>query len=152
MISKKADAVNSAPSPDITERKQARVKNEEKDREIWVGESRFYLGEDDILYETVVGEQNERMATEMRKVTNKLQNMVEGKMSVLIDLNKTGTPSSGARKIGQGAFENEKLRKIALFGLHPVARVIASFVIGVTRKRDIRFFKTREEAFAWLKE
>ncbi len=122
------------------------------EREIWVGESRFYLGEDNILYETVVGEQNERTATEMRKVTNKLQNMVEGKVNVLIDLNKAGTPSSGARKIGQEMFENEKLRKIALFGLSPVAQVVASFVIGVTRKRDIRFFKTREEALAWLKQ
>ena len=74
------------------------------EREIWVGESRFYLGEDDILYETVVGEQNERTATEMRKVTNKLQNMVEGKVNVLIDLNKAGTPSSGARKNREGCF------------------------------------------------
>ena len=122
------------------------------EREIWVGESRFYLGEDNILYETVVGEQTERMATEMRKVTEKLQNIVDGKVNVLIDLNEAGTPSSGARKIGQEAFENEKVGKIALFGLHPVARVIASFVMGVTRKKDIRFFKTKEKALTWLKE
>jgi len=122
------------------------------EREIWVGESRFFLDEDNILYETVVGEQNERTATEMLKVTNKLQNMVEGKINVLIDLNKAGTPSSGARKLGQEAFEDEKIGKIALFGLHPVARVIASFVMGVSRKKDMRFFKSKEEALAWLKK
>ncbi len=122
------------------------------DREIWVGESRFYLGEDNILYETVVGEQNERTATEALKVVEKLYTMVDGKVNVLTDLNKAGTPSSGARKIGQKAFENENIGKVALFGLHPVARIIASFVIGVTRKKDIRFFKTREKALAWLKE
>ena len=33
---------------------------DEKDREIWVGKSRFYLGEDNIIYETVVGEQDEK--------------------------------------------------------------------------------------------
>ena len=122
------------------------------EREIWVGESKFFLDEDNILYETVVGEQNERTATEMLKVTNKLQNMVEGKLNVLIDLNKAGTPSSEARKIGQEAFEDEKIGKIALFGLHPVARVIASFVMGVSRKKDMRFFKSKEEALAWLKK
>ena len=133
------------------EKKSVEVK-QVSEREMWVGESRFYLGEDNILYETVIGEQNARMATEMRKVTNKLLNMVEGKTDVLIDLNKAGTPSSEARKIGQEAFENEKIEKVALFGLHPIARVIASFVIGITRKKDMRFFKTREVALTWLKE
>jgi hypothetical protein len=42
--------------------------------------------------------------------------------------------------------------KMAYFGMHPVARVIASFMMGVTRKQNMRFFKTREEALAWLKE
>jgi len=48
--------------------------------------------------------------------------------------------------------EHERTGKVALFGLNPVARVIASFVMGVTRKKDMRFFKTREEALAWLRE
>ena len=73
-----------------------------------------------------------------------------GKANLCIDLNKAGMPSSGARKIGRKAFENEKVGKIAIFGLHPVARIIASFVMGVTRKEDLRFFKTKEEALAWL--
>ena len=122
------------------------------EREIWVGESRFYLGEDNILYVAVVGEQNERTATEMRKVANKLQNMVEGKVNFLIDLNKAGTPSSGARRIIKEMHEDEKLAKIAIFGLNPVARVIASFIMGVAKKKDQRFFKTKEEALAWLKQ
>ena len=48
--------------------------------------------------------------------------------------------------------ENEKIGKVALFGLHPVARVIAAFIMGITRKKDMRFFKSKEEALAWLKE
>jgi len=122
------------------------------EREIWVGESRFYLGEDDILYETVVGEQNAKLAIEMLESVNKLKSMVEGKVNVLIDLNKTGRTSAEARKIGQGAFEDEKIGKVALFGLHPVARVIASFFMGATKKKDIHFFKSKEEALAWLKK
>ena len=48
--------------------------------------------------------------------------------------------------------EDEKLVKIAIFGLNPVARVIASFIMGVAKKKDQRFFKTKEEALAWLKQ
>jgi len=125
---------------------------EENDREIWVGESRFYLGEDNILYETVVGEQDRETAIAAMEAVDKLTSMVEGKVNVLIDLNKTGKPSPEARKMGQEAFEDEKIGKVALFGLHPVARVIASFVMGVTKKEDMRFFRTKEEALAWIKD
>ena len=124
----------------------------EKEREIWIGKSRFYLGEDNILYETVVGEIDGKMAIAMLKGTSELEDMVEGKVNTLIDLNKAGKTSSKARKIGQEAFEHEKIGKVALFGLNPVARVIASFVMGVTRKKDMRFFGSKEKALAWLKE
>jgi hypothetical protein len=30
--------------------------------------------------------------------------------------------------------------------------VLASFVMGVTKKEEVYFFKTKEEALAWLKE
>ena len=122
------------------------------EREIWLGESRFYLGEDDILYETIIGKQDEETVSTALEFHNKFKNMVEGKMKMLIDVNKAGQVSSGARKIGKETFEDEKVGKVALHGLHPVARVIASFVIGITRKKDLRFFKTREEALAWLKK
>jgi len=125
---------------------------EEKEREIWVGESRTYLGEDNILYTTVVGEVDENAAIALCESHLKFMNMVEGKVNSLVDLNKAGKQPPKARKIGTEMFEHERIGKVALFGLHPVARVIASFVMGVTRKKDIRFFKTREEALAWLKE
>ena len=122
------------------------------EREFWVGESRFYLGEDDILYETIVGKQDEKTIIAALEAHNRFKNMVEGKMKMLIDINKAGQLSSGARKIGRETLEDEKVGKVALFGLHPVARVIASFVMGVTRKKDMRFFKTKEQALAWLKK
>lgn len=122
------------------------------DREFWVGKSRYYLGEDDIFYETIVGEQDEKTIIAALEAHNKFKNMVEGKMKMLIDVNKSGQVSSRARKIGQETLEDEKIGKVGICGAHPVARVIAAFVIGVTRKKDFRFFKTREEALAWLKE
>ena len=121
----------------------------EEDREIWVDESRFYLGEDNILYETIVGEFDETKALEAKEAVFKLMNKVNERVDILIDLNNAGNQSSKARKIGKEMFENEK---IALFGLNPVSRVIASFVMGFTDKKDMRFFKTKEEALVWLKE
>ena len=73
-------------------------------------------------------------------------------MNVLVDLNKAGKPTSEARKIGKERLEEEGVGKVALFGLHPVARVLASFVMGVSKKEDMKFFKTKEEAIAWFKE
>ena len=122
------------------------------EREFWVGESRYYLGEDDIFYETIVGKQDEKTVTAALEYHNKFKNMVKGKMKMLINLNNAGHLSSEARKIGKKTFEDEKIGKVAMFGMHPVARVMASFVMGVTKKEDMRFFKSKEDALVWLKE
>ena len=125
---------------------------DEKDREIWVGKNRLYLGEDNIVYFFIVGEHDENIAIACGEAFLKLINMVEGKGNALGDINKTGKQSLEARKIWKKISENEKVGKLALIGMHPVARVLASFLIGTTKKKDIRFFKTKEEALAWLKE
>ena len=71
---------------------------------------------------------------------------------MLIDITKAKKQSPEARMTWKELSEHEKIEKIALFGLHPVARVLASFIIGQSKKKDMRFFKTKEEALAWLKE
>ena len=130
-----------------------KVKIEEKDREVRVRRNRIYLGEEGIIYMTAVGEQDEKIAIDFRDAFIKIANVVEGKIDLLIDANKAGQPSSKARKIIQeGVLKYEKTGKVAVFGASPPVRVIASFVMGVTRKKDMRFFKTKEEALAWLKE
>ena len=125
---------------------------ENKDRKIWVGENWAYLGEDNITYFVLVGEHDENIAIACGEAFLKLINMVEGKVNALGDINKTGKQSPEARKIWKKISENEKVGKLALIGMHPVARVLASFIIGTTKKKDMRFFKTKEEALAWLKE
>ncbi len=122
------------------------------ERELWVGEHRFYLGEDNILYCITVGVIDAEMAIAFDEVTLKLMNMVEGKANLFIDLSRTGQATAEARKIGKQRFELGKIGKIAMFGMHPVARVLASFVMGVTKKEDMRFFKSKEDALEWLKE
>ena len=122
------------------------------EREIGIGQSKYYLGEDDILYGTVVGEQDEKTILSVVKVTNKFKNMVKGKLKLFVDLTKSGKVSARGRKITKEALEDEELGKVALIGIHPVARVIAAFVMGVSKKKDVRFFKTKEEALTWQKD
>ncbi len=125
---------------------------DEKEREIRVGENRLYLGEDNILHVINIGEIDEKTAITIEEAVLKLMNMVDGKVHTLTDLNKAGKTSSEARKVFKKLAEHEKQGKNAFFGVHPVARVLASFFMGSTKKKDNRFFKTKEEALTWLKE
>ena len=78
--------------------------------------------------------------------------MVGEPVNILIDLNKAGRQSPAARNIWKELSEDEKSGKIALFGMNPVARVVASFITGITMKKDMKFFKTEQEAKEWLGE
>ena len=49
---------------------------EEKDREIWVGKSKFYLDNDNIIHSIIVGDMDENMAIAFDEATLKLMNMV----------------------------------------------------------------------------
>ena len=126
---------------------------EEKDREIIIDAGKLYLGDDNIIYiDPFEGDMDEKLAIKACEAALRLMNMIEGKVNALIDLNKVGRQSTEARKRWQDWADNEKTGKIAYVGLHPVARVLASFVMGVSRNKDMCFFKTKEEALTWLKE
>ena len=125
---------------------------EEKDRGIWVADNRLYLDEDNILHVIRVGVVDKEAAIEIASSALKLVELVDGKVKILTDLNRAGGSSSEARRVYQEMLEHVKLDRLALCGLHPVARVIASFTMGVTKKRTVRFFTTKAEALAWLKD
>jgi hypothetical protein len=128
------------------------VETKERVTNFWIGENRVYLRDDDIIQFTIVGDQDEKTVICLKEASNKLKSMVGGRPNVLVDLNRVGKPTQGARRIGKERLDDDRVGKVALFGLHPVARVIASFVISVTRKKDMRFFKTKEEALLWLRD
>lgn len=126
---------------------------EEVVREICVGKSRLYLGKDNILYiYPYEGVMDEKKAIGASRASLKLMNMIDGRVNALIDLNKAGKQSPEARKIWQKWNDNGKTGKVAYIGMHPVARILAAFVIGVSRNKDNRFFQTKEKALTWLKE
>jgi hypothetical protein len=125
---------------------------EPNEKEIWIGESKLYLGDGNILYVEIVGDLTDDMAVPLKEGMLRLMNMVKGQVNVLADLNRAGKPSAEVKKRGKEVAENEKTGKGAMFGLHPVARVIASFWMGMARNEKVRFFKTRAEALSWLKD
>src|SRR3989339_212470 len=125
---------------------------EEKDREIWVEENRLYLGEDNILYISRVGDIDEKLAILFREKVLKLIDRQECKINFIVDLAMAGKEASEARKIFKEISENNKVEKISMIGIHRVARILASYSIGLAKKKDVRFFNKREDAITWLKK
>lgn len=124
--------------------------NKISETEYRINKNRTYILDNDILFVIAEGEQTTEMAHKQFELNNHLTNLEAGKINNLIDLNKAGKSSSEARKIRQRLIEDEKTAKVALFGLHPVAKVIASFSMSVIQKKDMQFFFTREEALKWI--
>lgn len=122
------------------------------DREVWLGENRLYLGQDDILYCTFVGDVDDECVKKSAEIAYEFAKKVKGKLKVIVDLNKTGMFTAIARKASKKYVEDKCIGKIALHGVNAVARVIASFVMGFSKKQDFRFFKSKEEALAWLQQ
>jgi hypothetical protein len=122
------------------------------DREVWIGENRLYLGQDDILYCTFVGDVDEECVKKSAETAYDFAKKIKGKLNVLVDLNKSGMLTSIARKSAKKYYEDKRIGKIAMHGVNAVARVVATFIMGFSKKPDIRFFKSQEEALAWLQQ
>jgi len=121
-------------------------------REIQVGLNRIYLDDADILNYINVGEIDEACGYLSCMAMAKLDALVDGPVHYLVDLNRGGKLSPEARRLLREYSENRVQGKLALWGLHPVARMLAAFFFSATRKRDMRFFRSREAALAWLRE
>ena len=115
-----------------------------------VGQNKTVFIAPNIIYVVAKGEQTDELSKEQSKICNQFIEGIKGKINYLIDLNLAGKSSPKARKQWQRLSEDKRTNKVALFGLHPVARVLASFVMGVSMKKDMLFFKTKEEAQDWL--
>jgi len=122
------------------------------DKEMWIGENKTFLIEGNVIHVIAKGEQTTESSILQTEVNNKLASLVNGKINYLIDLNKCGKNSPEARSTWKRAAEDENTNKVAVFGLNPVARVLASFVFGISKKKDQRFFATKEDALCWILE
>lgn len=121
------------------------------EREYFVHNNHFTFIDDNIIHVTPKGDINKATAGGILKLFTKLIEMIDGDVYIIIDLNAAGKPSPVAREVGRKVFENAKVNKIAFWGVHPVARIIALFMVGISQKENIRFFNTREKALEWLR-
>ena len=123
------------------------------EKEYLVGETKAMLLDDHIIKIEIVGPQPTEVAYAVYNATRQLEKLVQGKVSYLIDLNRAGKNSPEASRLWRRAAEEDKIHKVAQFGLHPVAKVLASFVNNLnSANHNIRFFSTMEEGLEWIKE
>jgi len=120
------------------------------DNTILVGPNKTTWIEPNTISVVVIGDQSDALANVQQKVCKEMAGRVNDKINYLIDLNGAGKSSHHARKTWQMLSESKKTYKVAVFGMHPVARVLAAFVMGASSKKEMSFFKTREEAVLWL--
>lgn len=116
-----------------------------------IGESRYYLGEDNIIYVIGKGKMEEKDIPVWEKAIINFEKKIEGKINILIDLNEAGEQPPKTRDSWNEFCKRERIGKVALFGMHPVARVLASFVMGISKNKNLRFFASKEKALKWLK-
>ncbi len=70
---------------------------------------------------------------------------------VLIDIRRSSDFSSVARKRWSNFLGYPGIVKTAIFGGNTFVRTLALFVIGASRKKNVRFFATEREALEWLR-
>lgn len=119
--------------------------------EFKVGENIIRIIEDSILYIEVIGEQTDEYADAIKKNYEYIFSLFPGKIKQLINLNKSGKSSKASRDVFKKLNEHERTEKVAVYGIHPVARVLAAFVTGLTSK-NIMFFTNEKDALTWLKK
>ena len=75
-----------------------------------------------------------------------------GPMRILIDLSKSERPDKHQRQIIINALRNNfhNVSKIALFGVAPVMKAVAFFIINSAGYSNLKFFSSRSQAESWL--
>lgn len=123
-----------------------------KDREIFVGKNRFYLGNNDIIYITLKEEINKEAILKMRGAFLKLFMLANDKCNILAINKKHGTPPLMANKIFKEVSEGEKIEKVAILNMEPGTNGLSSFMSRFYRNDNLNYFDSREDALMWLKD
>lgn len=124
--------------------------HQHNEKEFQIGENKILILDNSIIYIEVIGEQTDKHAEIIKLVYKKIYEQFTGKIKQLVNLNRSGKSSKMARDVFKEINEHELTDKVAVYGIHPVARVLAAFVIGITNENNIRFFANKEEALFWL--
>jgi hypothetical protein len=121
------------------------------EKDFTIGENLITLLDKTTIYIEAIGEQTDEHAREILKLYPILYTQLSGKINQLVNLNQSGKSSPKARQVYEEMNNHERTNKVAVFGMHPVARVLAAFVTGLSGTKNIEFFTNKEDALAWLK-
>lgn len=72
----------------------------------------------------------------------------------LVNIEKGTQPimSPETRKVMSDTIKLISVGKIAIVGVSTIIRVVTTFIITAAGTKNVKFFKSEEEAFNWLKE
>lgn len=114
------------------------------------GRIELFVDEENILHVTSIGDIDVQTALECQATALKLTDHIPGKVSILVDVNRAGKESHEARQVWKN-MKYEKDADVAMFGIHPVAKFVATLYMKFAKIKNVRFFSTKEEALAWLR-
>lgn len=121
------------------------------EREYQIGEARFLYGADGICRMKLHGPGEAAMVNSILANDREVKEDTGTTWHYLVDFDKAGRPSPEAGKVWRKITHDRLTGKVAVFGTHPVARVLGAFFIGLSRQKHMRFFKSEEEALEWLR-
>jgi len=117
-----------------------------------IGNNTYTICEGNIIHIITRGDFTIDLALEIKDFCLTQAGKMDGKCNYLVDLSDCGKNDPAARNIWKEISSDASTNKVATFGMNPVARVIANFVIGTYGGVNIRFFKNEQDALAWIKE
>ena len=118
-----------------------------------MGEHKIWVDQDGLIRATIIGTHNKDDAEKIIEETSKLIKKYKQHSKLLIDMTKTGRPTSKARKLHANNMKEQAnhFKKTALFGASAMNRVMANFIIKASGRGDkVRYFNTEREAISWL--
>lgn len=116
-----------------------------------------YDDQNEVLYLKILGLMD---GEALHELLPRFQALLEGRPRryVLVDMSESAQADASImtremRNSYKELMNRMDADKSAIFGASPALRMIAKIALAVTRRSNItQFFKTKEEALAWLKE
>jgi len=119
--------------------------------------SKIWLGDDGIVRVKVGKTMDEGIIDDLANDFQGIARKLSSKAKVLIDLGSVpNVPISSFRRkatrLIKDAFKNPGFEKIALYKGGVIPRTVVSFILVAAGLKNIKYFKTEEEALKWLRE
>lgn len=117
----------------------------------------MYVDKDKIMHIKFYRIKDSAIQEEQAKYTvresNKILDAYPGKkMRAVIDVRESLKVFSRARKIYGTFLKDKRIGKVAFFGVNTVMKVVLSFIMAFSGKKNTKIFKTEEECLEWLKQ